>query len=106
MLLAGNPDWQVCGEATDGRHALERVIELAPDAVVLDLSMPVMSGFEVAAVIRRIAPSTKIIFFSMHELPATAQQVGGDAFVRKSDAAKDLVVTLERVLKQHQAAGA
>jgi DNA-binding NarL/FixJ family response regulator len=106
MLLAENPQWEVCGEAIDGHQAIEKVMELAPDAVLLDLSMPVMNGFEVAAEIRRLAPSTKIIFFSMHDVPATAQQVGGDAFVKKADAAKDLVVTLERVLKRHEAAGA
>jgi DNA-binding NarL/FixJ family response regulator len=106
MLLAANSGWEVCGEATDGRQAIEKVIQLTPDAVLLDLSMPVMNGFEVAAEIRRLVPSTKIIFFSMHDVPATAHQVGGDAFVKKADAAKDLVVTLERVLKRYEVASA
>lgn len=106
MILGGNPDWKVCGEATDGKQALEKVAALAPDAVILDLFMPVMNGFEAAAEIRRIAPSTKIVFFSLHDLAATAIRQGGDAFVKKSDAAKELTPTLERVLKQHKVAGA
>ena len=106
MMLDGRPEWEVCGEAADGRQALEKVVELAPDAVILDLRMPVMNGFEAAAEIRRIAPSTEIVFLSMHDLADIAVRQGADAFVKKSNAAKELAPTLERVLKRYEVAGA
>ena len=97
-------DYDICAEAVNGQEAIALAKKHRPDLVILDLSMPVMNGFEVAAEIRRLAPSTKIIFFSMHDVPATAQQVGGDAFVKKADAAQDLVVTLARVLNRQRQA--
>jgi hypothetical protein len=60
------------------------VSELSPDVVILDLSMPGMNGFETAANIVTIAPSTRIVLYSGHEVPASAQWVGADAFVSKS----------------------
>jgi DNA-binding NarL/FixJ family response regulator len=98
-LLAGNPQWEICGEASDGRQALQKVVELSPDLVILDLNMPVMNGFEAATEIRRISPSIKIVFFSMHDTPVTARLVGANAFVAKTSAAKDLPIILTRVLQ-------
>lgn len=98
-LISGHPEWKICGEASNGRQALQKVSELRPDVVILDLTMPVMNGFEAAEHIHRIAPATKIIFFSMHEMPTTARTVGADAFVAKSSAARDLPLALERVLR-------
>ena len=83
-LLKGRPDWEICGEATNGRETIAKVFELSPNVVILDLSMPVLNGFEAATEIRRIAPSTKIVFFSVHDVPATAIEVGGDAFISKT----------------------
>jgi DNA-binding NarL/FixJ family response regulator len=104
FLLADHPQWEICGEASDGREALERVATLAPDVVIPDLTMPVMNGFETATEIRRIAPDTKIVFFTMHETPTTARAVGADAFVAKARAAKDLATTLTRLLQPDAAA--
>jgi DNA-binding NarL/FixJ family response regulator len=98
FLLADHPQWEICGEASDGQLAVERVASLTPDVVILDLTMPVMNGFETATEIRRLAPGIKIIFFSMHETPTTARAVGADAFVAKSCAARDLAATLTRLL--------
>ena len=97
-LVDMNPKWSVCGEASNGKEALEQIAELMPDAVILDLTMPVMNGIEAAEEIRRIAPSIKIVLFSMHDMPSTAQMLRADAFVAKSSAARDLPVALERVL--------
>jgi DNA-binding NarL/FixJ family response regulator len=98
-ILAGDRRWEVCGEAANGDQAFEKIMELGPDVVILDLSMPSLSGYEVATAIRRILPSIKIIFFSMLDTPIAAQTIGGDAFVAKSSAARDLPLALERVLK-------
>jgi DNA-binding NarL/FixJ family response regulator len=105
-LLSTNPKWEVCGEAADGNQALREIVELAPDVVILDLSLPGMNGFEVAKEIRRIAPSTKIVFFTIHEVPATAREVGADGFVLKSSGVEALEKTLETVLQRRSAAGA
>jgi len=90
---------EVCGEAQNGIEAIRMVRDLSPDVVILDLSMPGMNGFETASKIRQIAPSTKIVFFSVHEIPATARWAGADAFVSKSSTLRDLALTVTRVLQ-------
>jgi DNA-binding NarL/FixJ family response regulator len=68
-LLHGHP-FRICGEARDGKEAIEKVIELKPDIVLLDINMPVMDGITAAQEIRRIAPETKIVFLTIHDVPA------------------------------------
>jgi DNA-binding NarL/FixJ family response regulator len=99
MLFANIDSIEVCGEAQNGWEAIRLVPELSPDVVILDLSMPGMNGFETAAKIRLIAPSTKIVLFSVHEIPTTARWAGADAFVSKSSALRDLALTVTRVLQ-------
>lgn len=106
VLLSANPKWEVCGEAADGWHALREIVKLAPDVVILDVSMPVMNGFEVVQEIRRIAPATKVVLFSIHDVAATALQVGADGFVLKSSGVEALEAMLESVLERPTAAGA
>jgi DNA-binding NarL/FixJ family response regulator len=72
--------------------------------VILDVSMPGMNGFEVAKEMRRIAPSSKIVLFSVHEVPATAREVGADGFVLKSSGVEALEKALETVLQRRSAA--
>ena len=101
-LLKVKCDWEICGDAENGREAIAKVRGLSPDVVILDLSMPVMNGFEAAKEIRRIAPSTKIIFYTVHNVPSTAGEVGGDACVSKSTPVEELIATIERVTGQSQ----
>ena len=98
-LFANNDSFEVCGEAQNGMEAICMVTDLSPGVVILDLSMPGMNGFETAAKIRLIAPSIKIVFFSVHEILSTAMWVGADAFVSKTSAMQDLVLTVKRVLQ-------
>ena len=99
MLLSNSGSFEVCGEAKNGMEAIRMVPALSPHVVILDLSMPGMNGFETAAKLRVMAPSVKIIFFSVHDIPATARLVGADAFVSKSSAPQELVHTVNRVLQ-------
>ena len=98
VLFAKDDSLEVCGEAQNGVDAIRMVSETSPDVVILDLSMPGMNGFEIAARIRLVAPSIRIVFFSAHEIPATARWVGADAFVSKSCPLQELVLTVNRVL--------
>jgi len=66
-LLESEPDFRVVGEARDAVEALEKVRELRPDVVLMDIGMPGMSSFEAARVIEKNYPSTKLIFLTMYE---------------------------------------
>src|SRR5579863_9467024 len=94
----------VCGEAENGKQAVEKVKELNPDLVLLDINMPVMNGIQAAYEIRRIAPSTKVIFLTIHDAPETAAVMGllADEFVPKSAVGTTLIPMVKRLL-QHQA---
>ena len=90
LRIETETDWEICGEAENGRDAIERVKELHPDVVLLDLSMPVMNGLDAARRIKAIAPSTHILMFTLHTYPQLldeARKVGIANVVSKSDAA-------------------
>jgi two-component system, NarL family, nitrate/nitrite response regulator NarL len=99
--LLSRDSLEICGEAENGRQALEKVRELKPDLVILDISMPVMNGIEAARKIRRCAPCTKIVFLSVHDsvVMEIVKKAGADAFVLKSAADTDLTVTVKRLLE-------
>lgn len=93
--------WEVCGEAANGRDAVDRVRELKPDLVILDVSMPVMNGLQAAQEIRALAPSTKILIFTVHEsahFEDALRKAGADALVNKTAAADQLIETAETLL--------
>ena len=91
--------FQVCGDAENGKEAVEKVVEMKPDIVLLDINMPVMNGIAAAMEIRRVAPATKIVFLSVHDGPGfrAGTRPWADGFVCKSEAGKELIPTLERV---------
>ena len=93
---------RICGEAENGRQAIDKASELQPDVVVLDLVMPETNGLEAAYEIRQRAPSSKIILLSLHYSPqdglAFANALGADAFVHKSALASDLIPAIGHVL--------
>lgn len=98
LLGAG---WQVCGEAADGKQAIEKTKELKPDLVLLDLSMPVMSGHEAAREILRNNPSVKIVVFTMHEsqqVRDALNKIGVHALAVKSAPLSLLLDTIQTVL--------
>ena len=92
----------ICGEAEDGRQAIDKASQLQPDVVVLDLVIPEMNGLEAAYEIRQRAPCSKIILISLHysrqDGLALAKALGADAFVHKSALANDLLPTIGRML--------
>ena len=95
-------DWhsfQVCGDARSGKEAIEKVIELRPDIVLMDINMPEMNGVKAAQEIRRISPATKIVFLTVHDTPAamTGTRLWAHGFVPKSAAGVELIPTLHRL---------
>lgn len=92
-------EFPVCGEAASGKEALEKVKELKPDIVLLDINMPEKNGIQTAYEIRQIAPATKIVFLTVHKSPdiANATHAVGHAFVPKSAAGTELIPTLKRL---------
>ena len=91
----------VCGEAENGKQAVEKVKELRPAVVLLDIEMPVMNGIQAAQEIRRISPSTKILFFTIHKDEALSgiRLRGADGFVTKSAAGTELIPALKRLVQ-------
>ena len=101
-LLAARPAWEVCGEAVDGVEAIEKAVELRPDIVLLDVSMPRLGGLEAAAVIRRESPASEIVIVSQHdpaEMLPSALEAGARGFVSKSDIASNLLSTIESIVE-------
>lgn len=92
---------EVCGEAISGTEAIDKVRELCPDLVLLDIYMPNVNGVAAAYEIRRSAPAIKIVFFTNYEIPknsAALRILGGDAFVSKSAGIVELLATVKRFL--------
>jgi len=99
-LLASEPNWHICGEASDGPEALLKASELLPDLILLDISMPGMNGLEVARSLRQDLPQTKILVMSQHDpiqlLPLVVA-AGGNGCVDKGRLATDLVVSIKKI---------
>jgi two-component system, NarL family, nitrate/nitrite response regulator NarL len=91
---------KVCGEAKNGKEAIQKVKELNPDVVLLDVNMPVMNGMQAALEIRRISPRTKILFLTVigPDEARPAARLLGDGYVMKSAAGTELIPALENLL--------
>ena len=63
-LLQAQPDWQVCGEAADGREAVEKAQQLKPDVVILDIGMPSLNGLEATRQILKINPQARVLILT------------------------------------------
>jgi DNA-binding NarL/FixJ family response regulator len=63
-LFRENPEWTICGEAVNGRDALEKAHALQPDLVILDFSMPVMNGLEAASALKKSRPQLPIVMLT------------------------------------------
>lgn len=97
-LLKSNPGWEVCGEATDGRQAVEMAKSLKPDMVILDIGMPALNGLDATRQILADSPDQRVLILTMsdsEELVREVLRAGARGFVLKSDAVKDLVAAVQ-----------
>ena len=103
-LLESEPDFEVCGEAANGREAFVLATRLNPDVIVLDLGMPELNGLDALKQIHKDVPATEVLVFSMHDSEGLIREVfaaGARGYVLKSDAARYLVDAI-RSLSQHK----
>ncbi|SRR5579872_1121181 len=97
-LLQSHEGWEICGEATDGRQAVEKAKQLKPDVVVLDVGMPNLNGLAATRQLSQQDPRCKIIVLTItdsDQVIREALDAGARGFVLKSDAARDLVTAIE-----------
>jgi len=94
--------YEIAGLAKDGRALVQAAEKLKPDLVVVDISMPLLNGFEAAKQIKRSLPHTKVIFLSQHLNPAYLKQalrLGASGYVLKAGATEELQQAIETVLR-------
>jgi DNA-binding NarL/FixJ family response regulator len=102
-LVEENKGWEVCGEAIDGRDAINRVRETAPDVILLDFQMPVMNGLQAAREIVKLRPGVQILLCTLHisrTLVREAQSAGIRGTVAKGES--DQIVQGIEALLRHE----
>jgi DNA-binding NarL/FixJ family response regulator len=100
-ILRARPQWEVCGEAANGSEAVQQAKALQPDVIIMDITMPLMSGIEATREITRQKLPGAVLIFTMHEsanLAETVRDAGARGFVLKSHAARDLLDALEALI--------
>jgi DNA-binding NarL/FixJ family response regulator len=87
-LFEREEDFDICGEAKNGKEAVEKARKLHPDLILLDLSMPVMNGIDATRVLKRLLPEVPVIMFSAYSDSSTEKEArfaGASALVSKFD---------------------
>ncbi|MFO7274279.1 MAG: response regulator transcription factor [Bacillota bacterium] len=102
MVLQSEPDIELVGEAGRGEEAVELTKQLKPDVVIMDISLPDISGIEATKLIKEAVPETKVIGLTMHEEEPYVLEflrAGADAYIVKRSAAADLVGAIRAVMQ-------
>jgi DNA-binding NarL/FixJ family response regulator len=102
LTLLAQKDLQIIGEAADGDEAIQTVVELQPEVILLDISLPRLNGIEAARRIAKVAPNSKILFVTENrstDMAEEALSTGAAGFVIKSDAARELLPAIKTVLE-------
>ena len=100
MLIEAQPDLVIAGEAADGVEAIETVRRTKPDVLILDLTMPRMSGFDALRQIHEESPDTKVLVLTMHDDPAYGRSLlaaGALGYVTKKAADRELLLAIRTV---------
>jgi DNA-binding NarL/FixJ family response regulator len=105
-LFRRESDFEVSGEAGNGKEAIEKARELRPDLIVLDLLMPVMNGLDAARILKRLMPTTPLIMYSAFGDKLAEHQarlIGISEVVSKSEDASVLIHKARGLLRSHAA---
>ena len=99
-LLSLTADIEIIGEAADGQEAVDKVKQLAPDLVLMDLAMPVMGGLEATRIIRKEYPATKVLALTQYDdsdyvIPVI--EAGARGFVTKMSSSSELAAAIQAV---------
>lgn len=100
-VLNGYHGVEVVGEATNGEEALQQVQTLAPDLIIMDVSMPVLDGLSVAKLVKKNRPETDILMFSIHRIRdfvESAKKMGLGGFVCKDEGGQALLSAVDAVI--------
>ncbi len=100
LILDNLPEFEVVGQAVNGKQAVEMVEKLCPDIALLDISMPELNGIGAAKLIREIAPNTKILMLTMHDDEAIffeALRVGASGYALKGSRPTDLIEAIKAI---------
>ncbi len=100
-LLSSSPDFEVVGEAEDGREAIRCVEKLKPDLILTDLSMPRMNGMEAIREIKKTSPKTKILVLTVHkteEYILATLKAGADGYLLKDSTHTELLMAVKNVI--------
>ena len=100
-LLSHNPEFEIVGEAEDGREAIQCVEKFKPDLILTDLSMPRMNGMEAIREIKRQSPKTKVLVLTVHkaeEYILSTLKAGADGYLLKESTHAELVMAVKKVL--------
>ena len=101
-LLKSHAGWEVCAEASDGREAVEKVKQIKPDVVILDIGMPNLNGLAATRQIVHNDERQRVIILTVTDSEQVIREVlaaGARGFVLKSDAARDLITAVEAIEK-------
>ncbi len=101
-ILEQQPAWQMCGEACNGREAVEKAKHLMPDVVVMDVSMPCLNGLEATRQIMKANPATKVLILTLHDSDQVIHDVldvGARGYLLKSDSGSELVAAVDALLR-------
>ena len=101
-ILREKPEWQVCGEARNGREAIEKAKLLMPDVMIMDVSMPGLNGLEATRQIVKADPAIKILILTLHDSDQVIRNVldaGARGFLLKSDSGCELVAAVDALLR-------
>lgn len=101
FLMKFRPNLEICGEAINGEQTIQCVQELDPDLVILDITMPGMSGLEACSRMRKMKLNVPVLIFTTHDferLGTEVQQAGAQGYVLKSEAAQNLITAIDQLL--------
>jgi two-component system, NarL family, response regulator NreC len=104
-ILGSDPGFEIAGEAEDGREAVEMAVRLHPDVALMDISMPVLKGFEATRRIKKERPDVKVLILTVYDdedLVARCLDAGASGYVLKDSPPAQLIYAIQAVSRGQQ----